>query len=105
MKSVGGRVPLGPSDQLDTVTGQVIGIDGSGGRLHIATVYEDTTLFVHTLYFEEAHDLEPIRSLQVGDSLTAQVGLETTCGQPNGTGRTLLLNVTMVSQDELKRTM
>ena len=105
MRSVGGRVPLGPSDQLDTVTGQVIGIDRSAGRLHIATLYEVTTLFVHTLYFEEANDLVPIRSLQVGDGLIAQLREETSRGHSNGTARKLLLNVTILSPDEMKRTV
>ena len=98
-------------DQPETVTGRLFAIDWAQKRLMIETGgvgseetqagragYGATT--VQTLWLGPESNVVAIRNLNVGDEIIIQAREETSEAQPFGTGRKIVVNVTLMRGEE-----
>ncbi len=99
-------------DQPETVMGRIFAIDQAQHRLMIETGGTGVNEMaaegrrgagartVVTLYMNERSNMQAIGQLNVGDEVAIQAREETTKDQPYGTGRKIVLEVTLMRGEE-----
>lgn len=98
-------------EQPETIMGRIFAIDLAQNRLMIETggvsdldVAEGRAGYgartVMTLHLSDRSNIQEIKSLSVGDEVTVQAKEETTKAHPYGTGRKLVLDVSVLRPDE-----
>ncbi len=99
-------------DQPETIQGRLFAVDFAQNRLFIETggtgINEETAAgragagarTVMTLYLTKRSNIQAIKALNVGDEVSIQAREETTEDQPYGTGRKLVLTVTLIRGEE-----
>lgn len=99
--------------QPETVMGRVFAIDFTQNRLMIETGgagYDEGqegkagygARTIMTLYMNERSNVQQIKALNVGDEIAIQALEETTTVQPYGTGKKMVLEVSVLRQEETK---
>jgi hypothetical protein len=94
--------------QPETVYGRVLAIDLPGRKMHLETGGSSHdegragtgTLSVLTLYLDSETNMDQVKVVNAGDDVTLQVREETSAGQPFGTGRKLVREVTVLRGNE-----
>lgn len=94
--------------QAETVYGRVLAVDLPGRKIHLETGGSSHdegragtgAMSSLTLYLDSETNMDQIRVINSGDDVTLQVREETTAGQPFGTGRKLVREVTVMRGNE-----
>ena len=94
--------------QPETVFGRVIGLDlparkmhlESGGSSHDEGRAGGGAMNYRTVYFDDRTNMDQIRVLEAGDDVTVQAFEETSVGQPYGTGRKIVREITVLRGNE-----
>ena len=94
--------------QPETVFGRVIGIDiparkmhlESGGSSHDEGRAGGGAMNYRTVYFDDHTNMDQVRILEAGDDVTVQAIEETSAGQPFGTGRKIVREITVLRGNE-----
>jgi hypothetical protein len=94
--------------QPETVYGRVLAIDIPGRKMHLETGGSSHdegragsgTLSVLTVYLDAETNMDQLKMINAGDDVTMQAREETSAGQPFGTGRKLLREVTVLRGNE-----
>lgn len=94
--------------QAETVYGRVLGLDIPGKKMHLETGGSSHdegragggSMAYRTVYFDDRTNMDQIRTIETGDDLSLQVYEETTAGQPFGTGKKIVREVTVIRGNE-----
>lgn len=94
--------------QAETVHGRIIGIDLPGKKLHLeggGSSHDEGragggAMNYRTFYLDDRTNYDQLRVIENGDDVTIQAIEETTNGQPYGTGRKLVREVTVLRGNE-----
>jgi hypothetical protein len=94
--------------QAETIYGRVLGIDIPGRKIHLeggGSSHDEGragggAMNYRTAYLDDHTNMEQIKTLQAGDDVTLQVREETSASQPFGTGRKMVIDVTVIRGNE-----
>jgi len=94
--------------QAETVFGRVLAIDFPGRKMHLeggGSSHDEGragggAMDYRTVYFDDRTNMDQLRTIETGDDVTVQVIEETSAGQPYGTGRKLVREISVLRGNE-----